>query len=55
MLRQMERSPIQVLAKRGKSRRQIAKELGRSRTTIQRGLQEPVDHRPARRHPRLAG
>src|ERR671932_876929 len=50
MLRHMERSTIQLLAKRGKSQRQIAKELGRSRTTIQRVLQEPVDHRPARRH-----
>ena len=45
----MERSTIQLLAKRGKSHRQIAKELGRSRTTIQRVLQEPVTHAPARR------
>lgn len=45
----MERSTIQVLAKRGKSQRQIAKELGRSRTTIQRVLQEPITHAPARR------
>ncbi len=44
----MERSTIQVLAKRGKSQRQIAKELGRSRTTVARALQEPVDRRPAR-------
>ena len=45
----MERTTIQLLAKRGKSQRQIAQELGRSRTTIQRALQEPVDHGPARR------
>src|SRR5215210_6828392 len=49
MLRQMERSTIQLLAKRGKSQRQIAKELGRSRTTIQRVLQEPTTQAPARR------
>ena len=45
----MERSTIQLLAKRGKSQRQIAKELGRSRTTIQRVLQEPVTQAPAQR------
>ncbi|HSH83174.1 MAG TPA: IS21 family transposase [Herpetosiphonaceae bacterium] len=45
----MERSTIQLLAKRGKSQRQIAKELGRSRTTIQRVLHEPVSHAPAKR------
>src|SRR5919199_5134932 len=50
MLRQMERSTIQLLAKRGKSQRQIAKELGRSRTTIQRVLQEPTTQAPAQRH-----
>jgi DNA replication protein DnaC len=33
MLQQMERSTIKLLAQRGKSQRQIAKELGRSRTT----------------------
>src|SRR5919202_2635440 len=49
MLRHMERSTIQLLAKRGKSQRQIAKELGRSRTTIQRALQAPVTQGPARR------
>lgn len=43
MLRQMERSTIQVMAKRGKSIRQIANELGRSPTTIARVLHEPVD------------
>ncbi len=46
----MERSTIQVLAKRGKSQRQIAKELGHSRATVARALQEPVDTTPARRH-----
>src|SRR5579859_8126071 len=52
MLRQMERSAIQVMAKRGKSIRQIAEELGRSPTTISRVLHEPVDRRPARRQRR---
>jgi transposase len=46
----MERSTIQLLAKRGKSQRQIAKALGRSRTTIQRVLQEPTTQAPAQRH-----
>ena len=45
----MERSTIQLLAKRGKSQREIAKELGRSRTTIQHVLQEPISQAPARR------
>ncbi len=45
----MERSTVQLLAKRGKSQRQIAKELGRSRTTIRRVLQEPTTQTPARR------
>jgi len=45
----MERSAIQLLAKRGKSQRQIARELGHSRTTIARALQEPVDQKPAPR------
>jgi transposase len=49
MLRQMERSAIQLLVKRGKSIRQIARELGRSPTTIARVLHEPVDRRPAPR------
>src|SRR5919202_2231804 len=49
MLRHMERSTIQLLAKRGKSQREIAKELGRSRTTIQRVLQEPISQVPAHR------
>ena len=49
MLRQMERSLIQLLHKRGRSQRQIAEELGHSRTTIGRVLAEPVDRQPARR------
>src|SRR5687767_2554828 len=52
MLRQMERSTIHVLAKRGKSIRQIARELGRSPTTISRALQEPVTQAPAKRYRR---
>ncbi len=50
MIRQLERSTIHVLAKRGKSQRQIARELGLSRTTVARALQEPVDKQPAKRH-----
>lgn len=49
MLRQMERSTVHVLAKRGKSIRQIAAELGRSPTTIARILREPVDRAPVKR------
>jgi len=49
MLRHMERSTVHLLAKRGKSIRQIAAELGRSPTTIARLLQEPIDHQPAPR------
>lgn len=49
MLRQMERSTIHVMAKRGKSIRQIASELGRSPTTIARVLHEPVDKPPTLR------
>jgi len=52
MLRQMERSAVQVMVKRGKSQRQIAKELGRSRTTIARVLQEPVEQPPTKRRRR---
>lgn len=52
MLRQMERSAIQVLAKRGQSARQVAATLGRSPTTVSRVLNEPVDQRPARRRRR---
>ncbi len=49
MLRQMERSTIHLLAKRGKSQRQIAEELGRNRRTIARVLLEPVEQAPAKR------
>jgi transposase len=49
MLGQMERSTVQVLVKRGKSQRQIAKELGRNRRTIARALREPVDQGVATR------
>lgn len=49
MLRQMERSTIHVMARRGKSIRQIASELGRSPTTIARVLHEPVDKPPTPR------
>jgi len=48
----MERSTIHLLAKRGKSIRQIATELGRSPTTISRVLREPVDRPPAKRYRR---
>ncbi len=48
----MERSAIQLLAKRGKSQRQIAEELGRNRRTIARVLREPVERRPAKRYRR---
>jgi transposase len=49
MLRQMERSLIQLLHKRGRSQRQIAEELGHSRTTVRRVLAEPVNRQPAQR------
>jgi len=49
MLRQMERSAIHLMAKRGKSIRQIAEDLGRSPTTISRVLHEPVDRPPSSR------
>ena len=48
----MERSTIHLLAKRGRSIRQIAAELGRSPTTISRVLQEPVERQPAKRYRR---
>jgi transposase len=45
----MERSTIHLLAKRGKSQRAIARELGISRVTVARALAEPVDRKPAPR------
>src|SRR4051794_34412744 len=52
MLRRMERSTIHLLHKRGKSQREIARELGYSRATIARVLNEPTDRRPAPRQRR---
>lgn len=49
MLRQMERSAVHLLAKRGKSQREIARELGLSRVTVARVLKEPLDKQPAKR------
>ncbi len=49
MLRQMERSAVHLLAKRGKSQREIAKELGLSRMTVGRVLKEPLDKQPVKR------
>jgi transposase len=48
----MERSAIHLMAKRGKSIRQIAEEVGRSPTTISRVLREPLDRAPAGRQRR---
>lgn len=45
----MERSAIHLLHKRGKSQRQIARELGYSRVTVARTLQEPLERPPIRR------
>lgn len=50
MLRQMERSTVHLLAKRGKSQRAIARELGMNRETVARVLREPVDKRPVARN-----
>src|ERR671937_2205871 len=52
MLRQMERSAIHLMAKRGKSLRQIAAEVGHSPTTIARGLREPLDRQATKRQRR---
>src|SRR5437899_2046895 len=61
MLRQMERSILSgspwlrpdprkhLLAKRGKSQRAIARELGISRITVARVLEEPIDRHPTSR------
>ena len=45
----MERSTVHLLHKRGKSLREIASELGRSKTTIARALSEAVDRQPSSR------
>lgn len=45
----MERSTIHLLHKRGKSQREIASELGRSRAAVARALNEPVDRQPSAR------
>src|ERR1700704_5016012 len=45
----MERSTIHLLHKRGKSQREIAIELGRSRSAVARTLSEPVDQQPSGR------
>jgi transposase len=45
----MERSTVHLLHKRGKSLREIASELGRSKTTIARALSELVDQPPSAR------
>ena len=42
----MERSTVHLLHKRGKSLREIASELGRSKSTVARALSEPVDLQP---------
>jgi hypothetical protein len=52
MLRQMERSTIHLLAKRGQSQRQIARALGHSRTSGARALAEPVERGGAARERR---
>ncbi len=49
MLRQMERSAIHLMAKRGKTIREIAEELGHSPTTVSRVLREPMDREPKKR------
>jgi transposase len=45
----MERSTVHLLHKRGKSLREIASELGRSKTTIARAVSEAVDQQPTSR------
>ena len=50
MLRQLERSAVHLLAKRGKSQREISRELGMSRATVARVLREPLDKQPAKRN-----
>ena len=45
----MERSTIHLLHKRGKSQREIASELGRSRSAVARALSEPVNRQSSGR------
>jgi hypothetical protein len=45
----MERSTVLLLHKRGKTLREIASELGRSKTTIARALSEAVYRQPSTR------
>jgi len=45
----MERSTIHLLHKRGKSQREIASELGHSRSAVARVLEEPVDRQASGR------
>jgi transposase len=45
----MERSTVHLLAKRGKSQRTIARELGISRETVARVLRDPIDKLPSSR------
>src|ERR1700681_3793698 len=51
----MERSTIHLLHKRGKSQREIASELGRSRSAVARALSEPVDRQPSARRRKSSG
>ena len=54
----MERSAIHLLSKRGKSQREIARELGYSRVTVARVLTDPPARPPTRRRastPTLSG
>lgn len=46
----MERSAIHLLHKRGKSQRQIARELGYDRDTVARVLKEGIERAPIQRH-----
>ncbi len=48
----MERSAIHLLHKRGKSQREIARELGYSRVTVARVLTEPLERPPTPRRRR---
>src|SRR3982074_1674366 len=45
----MERSTLPLWPKRGRSQRETASELGRSRSAVARALGEPVDRQPSTR------